>query len=127
MSKYLMLSYGTQADWDAGKASVGSTAGADQQFGPADGIAQELITSGEFVYAAGLTDPTHLQTVELRAGSTVVTDGPFAEAKEVLASFGIVDVASHDRALEIAAKLSGVFGRIEVRPIDGDSDGSVDL
>ncbi|MDP9241451.1 MAG: YciI family protein [Actinomycetota bacterium] len=111
--KYLMLSYGTQADWDI-----------DRQFGPADGIVAELMASGEFVYAAGLTDPTHLQTVEVRAGRPVVTDGPHAE--EVLASFGIVDVASHDRALEIAAKMSGVFGRIEVRPIQGDSD-AVDL
>ena len=121
--KYLMLSYGTQADWEAGAEYAKEHA--DEQYGPADGVAQELIASGEFVYAAGLADPTHTRTVEVRGGVPVVTDGPYAEAKEFLASFGVVDVTSHDRALEIAAKMSEVFGRIELRPIDGDGDAEV--
>ncbi len=123
--KYLMLSYGTQADWEAGREYMAEHAGEVLEFGPADGIAQELISSGEFVYAAGLAEPVHTQTVELRDGTAVVTDGPYAEAKECLASLSIVEVASHDRALEIAAKASAVFGRIEVRPIQGGSDGEV--
>jgi hypothetical protein len=123
--KYLMLSYGTQADWEAGEEYLQEHPGGGERHGPADGIVQELIASGEFVYAAGLADPTHTQTVELRGGSPVVTDGPFAEAKEVLASFGIVDVAGHDRALEIAARLSQVFGRIELRPVQGDGGAEV--
>lgn len=118
--KYIMLSYGTQADWDAGREWAEQHAGEDQQYGPADDVAQELIETGEFVYAAGLADPSHTQTVELRDGQAVVTDGPYAEAKEVLVSFGIVDVASHDRAVEIAARMSPVFGRVELRPLEGD-------
>ncbi len=118
--KYIMLSYGTQADWDAGREEMAQHAGEDRQYGPADDVAQELIDSGEFVYAAGLADPSHTRTVELRDGAAVVTDGPYAEAKEVLVSFGIVDVASHDRAVEIAAKMSQVFGPVELRPIEGD-------
>ena len=122
--KYILLSYGTQDDWDAGRDYQQQPDAADRQYGPADDVAQPLIDSGEFVYAAGLADPSHTQTVELRDGQTVVTDGPYAEAKEVLVSFGIVDVAGHDRAVEIAAQMSRVFGRVELRPIEGDgSDG----
>ena len=53
----------------------------------------------------------------------MVTDGPYAEAKEVLISFGIIDVSSHDRAVEIAARMSPVFGRVELRPLEGDGAG----
>jgi hypothetical protein len=117
--KYVMLAYGTQEDWDAVKDLPQEVAGAE--YGPADDVAQELIESGEFVYAAGLSDPTHATAVEIRDGSPVVTDGPFPEAKEYLVSFGIVDVASHDRALEIAARMAKTFqSRIELRPIEGD-------
>jgi hypothetical protein len=116
--KYILLSYGTQADWDAGREYQQSHP--EEQFGPADAVAQGLIDSGEFVYAGGLADPTLTQTVELRDGSPVVTDGPYAEAKEFLASFGVIDVESHDRAVEVAASMSQVFGRVELRPIEGD-------
>jgi hypothetical protein len=117
--KYIMFSYGTQSDWDAVRELPPEVAGA--QYGPVDDVAQELIASGEHVYAAGLADPTHTQTVEVRNGVPVVTDGPYAEAKEFLASFGIVDVDGHDRAVEIAARVSQVFGsRVELRPIEGD-------
>jgi hypothetical protein len=118
--KYIILSYGTSADWDAGREWAELHAGEDQQYGPADDVAQELIENGELVYAAGLADPSHTQTVELREGQAVVTDGPNAEAKEVLVSIGIIDVSSHDRAVQIAARMSRVFGRVELRPIEGD-------
>ncbi|HEX6248562.1 MAG TPA: YciI family protein [Nocardioidaceae bacterium] len=115
--KYILLSYGTQADWDAGRDYQQSHP--DERLGPADAVAQGLIESGEFVYAGGLGDPTLTRTVELRGGSPVVTDGPYAEAKEFLASFGVIDVESHDRAVEVAAAMSQVFGRVELRPIEG--------
>ncbi len=46
---------------------------------------------------SGPADPSHTVTVEMRDGRPVTSDGPYAEAKEVLAGFGIIDVASHDR------------------------------
>ena len=116
--KYILLSYGTQTDWDAGREYQEQHP--DEKYGPADAAAQELVASGEFVYAAGLADPTHTQTVELRSGTPVVTDGPYAEAKEFLASFGIIDVSSHDRAVEIAGTMAQAFGRVELRPLEGD-------
>lgn len=116
--KYILLAYGTQADWDQGADYQREHP--EQEYGPADGFARELIESGEFVYAGGLADPSHTQTVELREGLPVVTDGPYLEAKEFLVSFGIVDVAGHDRAVEIAAMMSQAFGRVELRPLDDD-------
>ena len=116
--KYILMSYGTQADWDAGREYQQEHP--EEQLGPADAAAQELVASGELVYTAGLADPTHTQTIELLDGSPVVTDGPYAEAKEFLASFGIIDVDSHDRAVQIAAGMAQAFGRVELRPIEGD-------
>ncbi|MGH3383414.1 MAG: YciI family protein [Nocardioidaceae bacterium] len=117
--KYIMFSYGTQADWDAIEDLP--TEVAEAEYGPVDDVAQELIASGEHVYAAGLADPSHTHVVELREGAPVVTDGPYAEAKEFLASFGVVDVESLDRALEIAARVAATLScRVEVRPLMGD-------
>lgn len=51
----------------------------------------------------------------------MATDGPFAELKEVLASFAVIDVASHERAVEIVARIVDALGEpMEIRPIMGD-------
>lgn len=117
--KYILFSYGTESDWEAGRQYQDEHP--EEEYGPADAAAQELIASGELVYAAGLADPTHTQTVELRGGTPVVSDGPYAEAKEFMASFGIIDVSSHDRALEIAGSMAQAFGRVELRPLEDDA------
>jgi hypothetical protein len=57
-------------------------------------------------------------TVRVRDGRTLVTDGPYAETKEALAGFYLLDVRDLDEALELAAKIPGAqWGAIEVRPI----------
>jgi hypothetical protein len=57
-------------------------------------------------------------TVRVRNGQRLTTDGPFAETKEQLGGYYLVDAANLDEALEIAAKIPGArFGSIEVRPI----------
>lgn len=57
-------------------------------------------------------------TVRIRGGGVLVSDGPFAETKEQLAGFYMVDCKDLDEALEVAAKLPGArYGSIEVRPI----------
>jgi hypothetical protein len=57
-------------------------------------------------------------TIRVRNGETLSTDGPFAETKEQLAGFYMVDCKDLDEALEVAAKLPGArYGSIEVRPI----------
>jgi hypothetical protein len=66
----------------------------------------DLVQSGEFVDAHGLTPPVHARRVSLRDGVPVVTDGPYAETEEVLGGYTIVECASFDRATEIAAQLA---------------------
>ncbi|MGA5702890.1 YciI family protein [Peterkaempfera bronchialis] len=59
--------------------------------------------SGEMVGTEALADPSQSAVVRVRGGVPVVTDGPYLEAKEFLGGYYVVDVASRDRALELAA------------------------
>jgi hypothetical protein len=78
---------------------------------------EELRSSGERVDSQGLADPTQAVTVRFQSGVPVPTDGPFAEAKESLAGYWIVE-ATKERAIEIAAKIVAfIEGPIEVRQV----------
>jgi hypothetical protein len=80
-------------------------------------VDEELRSSGERVDAQGLADPTQAVTVRFQDGAPVPTDGPFAEAKESLAGYWIVE-ASKERAIEIASKIVAfIEGPIEVRQV----------
>ncbi|MDQ6849896.1 MAG: YciI family protein [Actinomycetota bacterium] len=77
-----------------------------------------LLESGDLVASEGLPDPSAATYVSVRDGRIVATDGPFAEAKEYLAGFYLVDVASLDEAVAIAARVPDAgFGSVEVRPV----------
>ena len=77
---------------------------------------KDLTASGELVFQQGLADPDTAHVVTFNDGVAVVTDGPFAEAKESLIGFWIVDVDSDERLYEIAAKIAAYAGEVEVRP-----------
>jgi hypothetical protein len=74
-------------------------------------LLRELEANGELVESTILTGPDLAKVVRSDGGAPVVTDGPFAEFKEWLAGFQIVEVDSEERAHEIAARLSAVPGR----------------
>jgi hypothetical protein len=78
----------------------------------------ELKASGELVGGAALADVENSKTVRVREGVPATTDGPFAEAKEQLAGYYVVDCESIERATEIAAAdpAAGVWA-VEIRPI----------
>lgn len=78
-------------------------------------IDQELTASGELVFQQGLADGSTAKTVRATAGVPVATDGPFAEAKESLVGFWVVDVDSEARAIEIASRIVKYAGVVEVR------------
>lgn len=71
---------------------------------------KDLKEAGEWVEAQGLTPPGEARLVRAGKNGTPITDGPFAEAKEFLAGFWIVDVDSAARAYELAAKASAAPG-----------------
>jgi hypothetical protein len=80
---------------------------------------RELAESGELVLSEALAEPAvakRVTSVDRRL--TATTDGPFAEAKEHLAGFYLVDCESEARVLEIAARVpDAVWGLVEVRPV----------
>ena len=81
-------------------------------------LAEELAASGELVVSEALADPSLTRRVSVRGGQTVTTDGPFAEAKELLAGFFLLDCQSAERAVEIAARVpEAELGLVEVRPV----------
>ncbi len=83
-----------------------------------DSFTRELIESGERVDGLRLERARMATSVRVRRDDVIVTDGPFAETREHLGGFYIVDVASRKRAIELAAKLPGArFGVVEVRPV----------
>jgi hypothetical protein len=72
---------------------------------------QELVKAGELVGAEGLAPPGEARVVRSgKGGAPAVTDGPFAESKEFLAGYWIVEVERPERAYEIAAKASAAPG-----------------
>jgi len=112
--KYMIMMFGDQAgmmearsvDWIKEMIQFMTTMGED------------LKKSGELVSEEGLADPTQAKTVRIRNGAPVPTDGPFAESKESLAGYWIVDVENEARAIEIASRVVAfIEGPIEVRQV----------
>ncbi|MEU9843825.1 YciI family protein [Actinomadura sp. NPDC048032] len=118
--KYLLLSYTPAAAWDAATADAPSEE-ALAAFAEYQKVERELTETGEFVTSEGLGHPVVSTTVRRAPDGVVATDGPFAELKEVLASFAVIDVAGRERAVEIASRIVEVLGEpIEIRPIMGE-------
>jgi hypothetical protein len=81
-------------------------------------FSQEIRDRGLFEAGEALHPTSSATTVRVRDGQTVTTDGPFAETKEALGGFYLVNAKDLDEAIELAAKIPGAkHGSIEVRPI----------
>ncbi len=81
---------------------------------------QYLEDAGALVANHGLKGAEAATTVRVRDGETQLTDGPFAETKELLAGFFLVEAADLDTAVDYAARMpSSEYGSIEVRPVWG--------
>jgi hypothetical protein len=129
--KYMILTYASQQDYaemageeNGGPAWSGEELAAMGAFMAS--FTEELEGTGELVETRGLAAPVHTRRLQLRAGVPVVTDGPYAEAQEVLAGYWVVECESFDRATEIAARLASCpapphvaeTAVADVRPID---------
>ncbi len=111
--KYMLLIYGNEEAF----SSVGAETFAEI-IRETDALNQELFESGELVGAYGVADQVNAKVVRVTGGTPAVTDGPYGEAKEYLASFTIVDCDSLEQALEIAARNpSARHWGGEVRPL----------
>lgn len=129
--KYMILTFASQRDYQQLVGQPSERPAWTQEDYAALGafmhtFNQDLVDSGELVETRGLSDPVHSRRVRLQEGIPVVTDGPYAEAEEVLAGYWIVDCESFDRATEIASRLADCPGPehvrarayADVRPID---------
>jgi hypothetical protein len=111
--QYLLMIYRNEAD-------LGKMSAADRQTMTADygAFTQSIIQSGHFKAGDGLQPTSTATTVRVRDGKTLTTDGPFAETREQLGGYYLVEAKDLDTALAIAARIPGAkTGSIEVRPI----------
>ncbi|MEV8322021.1 YciI family protein [Kitasatospora sp. NPDC056731] len=98
--KYVAMIYGNQAKWDSFPADAWPEAIAKQ-----DAFNKKYRDSGELLGAYGLADAANAQLVRRKDGVPAVTDGPYLETKEYIASFYMLDCESLERAQEIAADM----------------------
>lgn len=79
---------------------------------------KSIVQSGQFKAADRLRPVSMATSVRVRDGKTMITDGPFAETREQLGGYYLVDAKNLDEAIEIAARIpTSKYGTIEVRPI----------
>jgi hypothetical protein len=112
--KYLLLIYGEERHWD-------TLQDADRQkiYKEYMTFSEDIKTSGNYVGGNELQPIGTASTVRVRNGKRAVTDGPFAETKEQLGGYYLVEAKDLDEALNLAARIPSVrWGAIEVRPIN---------
>jgi hypothetical protein len=81
-------------------------------------LAQDLDARGQYLAAAPLQPIAAATSVRVRGGKRLITDGPFAETREQLGGYFLVDAKDLDQALQIAARIPGArTGIVEVRPV----------
>ncbi len=116
MTQYLISVIHHSTD-DGDYAIDASPEEVERMFAATGAFNDELQASGSWVFAGGLEPPSTATMVDGTGSDTLVTDGPFAETKEVLGGFWVVEAADLDAALELARRGSAACGRaVEVRP-----------
>ena len=114
--KYVVLIYGNPAS-----RAVWAGFSPEQQAAGLAIYAQlnaELRESGELIVSERLDDPAKTRSVTVQDGVATATDGPFAEVKEHLAGFYLLECAHEARAIEIAGRIpEAQWGMVEVRPV----------
>ncbi|MFG1925487.1 YciI family protein [Cryptosporangium sp. NPDC048952] len=94
------------------------TAAAEHANDGCGGWDAEMAARGVLYGGAGLRPPADATTVRVRQGDTLLTDGPFAESREQIGGFCLIDCSDLAEAIEIAAKHpAATYGSIEVRPL----------
>ncbi|MGZ3497493.1 MAG: YciI family protein [Vulcanimicrobiaceae bacterium] len=99
------------------QADPRSNSDAQQVYAEYGKLAEDAMNRGIMRGGNELTDVSSATTVRIRDGKRLVTDGPFAETKEVLSGYFVFDCPSLDEAIEWASRIPGArYGSVEVRP-----------
>ena len=115
MTQYLLSVYmtGDEAEMTEDEIQV--------VYGQVDKFNAEVQAAGAWVFAGGLHPASSATVVQAKDGDVITTDGPFAETKEQLGGFWVIEAADLDAALAWAAKGSAAcMGPVEVRPFQDD-------
>ena len=111
--RYALLIYASEQEW-ANQSEEESQA----QFQEYMAFSKDIVDRGIYQSGEALQATATATTVRVRDGETLTTDGPFAETKEQLGGYYVVEAKDLDEAIEIAARIPDVRrGSIEVRPI----------
>src|SRR3978361_1708181 len=111
--QYLLMIYQNEAD--LGNMDVAGRKAVAAEYGV---FTQSIIQSGHFKAGDGLQPTSTATTVRVRDGKMLTTDGPFAETRESLGGYYLVEAKDLDAALAIAARIPGAkTGSVEVRPV----------
>jgi hypothetical protein len=111
--RYMLLIYNEEASWGAMSEQEQG-----RIFGEYMAYTEDIQANGQHLAGDPLQPIATATTVRVRDGKTLTTDGPFAETKEILGGYYLVDVPSLDEALAWAERCPGAqFGTIEVRPL----------
>ncbi len=112
--KYMLLVYLNEQKW----AALGE-AGQRREIADCKPLTAELTEKGQYLGGGPLYPTTAATTVRVREGRRIVTDGPFAETREQLGGYSLIDVPDLDEAIAIAGRLLGAssVATIEIRPV----------
>jgi hypothetical protein len=111
--QYLLMVYRNDAEF--GKMDAAERQKVTAEYGA---FTQSIIQSGHFKAGDGLQPTSTATTVRVRDGMTMTTDGPFAETREQLGGYYLVEAKDLDAALAIAARIPGAkTGSVEIRPV----------
>jgi hypothetical protein len=108
--KYMLLIYADERAWD--KASR------ERCYEESTQLAHQLKAAGQYLAADPLHSVSTATSVRVREGKRLVTDGPFAETREQLGGYFLVDARDLDEAISIAARIpASRLGTVEIRPV----------
>lgn len=112
--QYLLMIHGDEQGWAA--LSEDEQNGLREQYGR---FAERTRESGKLVDGAELQPSDRATTVRVKGGEAILTDGPYAETKEALGGYFLVEAGSIDEAVELAKGMPppGTRGAVEVRPV----------
>ena len=115
--QYMLLIYGNEQVW-----TTMPPAELKKMYAGYSDFTNELMAAGAMVGGSELAPIATASTVRVRSGKVMTTDGPFAETKEQLGGYYLIDAHNLDEAIKWAAKIpSALNGSIEIRPLAPDA------
>jgi hypothetical protein len=108
--KYMLLIYADEQAWTESERQ--------ECYGESTQLAHQLESKGQYLDANPLQSVTMATSVQVRNGQRLVTDGPFAETREQLGGYFMVEAKNLDEAIDIAGRIPGARkGTVEIRPL----------